>query len=168
MQYRWFATTSLLHSEVDRCIGINANLLHRALDPSLIEHQMSCDERRVVRWNWRSITNGFVGPEGYYVPLQWLNKKTANFIHEFHNEHITSLPRARYPRLPLDRRQRKNIHGSLPATTVETLLQKLVWHSSGSSPGHYKIYKFLKLSHKNFPGKQYIRAQPLPNDKFQG
>ena len=172
-QCRWFTTTSLLHPDVNRCVGINlkANLLLRALDASLIHHEMSCDEKRAIWWNWRSITNGFAspGPDGYYLPLQWLNKKIANFIHEFNNEHITSLPCSRYPRLQLDRRLKKNIHGSLPASTVDCLLSKLVFQrsSSGPSAGHYKIYKLLKLTHEHFPGKQYIRAQPLPCDKFQ-
>lgn len=129
---------------------------------------MSFDKRRVDRWNWRSLSNGHAGQLGYYKPLEWLAKKTANHIHEFYNDHFPSFSAFAFPRLPLDRRNRNNIHGQLPSRTIATLLESLVYHHGPGNPGHYTMFKCLKLGHQNFPGKQLIRAQPFSVDKLLG
>ena len=158
----------MLHPNSDRCVGITAHLLNRALDSDLIVHEMRFNKNKLLLFDWRVLTEGRAGNLGYLECMKWLPKKTANFMHEFHWRHFPSLPENDFPRLPDDRSRITNLHEKLPMSIIQQLLDKLVLQQKGSLYGHYHFCKCMHLEHKLYQGKQHVRSQPFPKHCFNG
>ncbi len=166
---RWFQTDSLLNPDSERCVGITANLLNRAGNSDHIVHELRYDKNDPIVCDWRILYGGG-GPEslGRSEYLEWLPKKTANFLHEFFWQHFLSKPQNDFPHLPDDRSRIRNLHEKLPMRVIDELLETLVLQRIGAHTGHYHFSKCLHLEHKLYLGKQHIRSQLFPAQKFYG
>lgn len=158
----------MLHPDTERCVGITAHILNRAIDSDNLVHTMRFNKNEPLVFDWRSLMDGRAGKWGKLEFLKWLPKKTANAMHEFWSHHFLSFPEKDFPRLPDDRRGIRNLHEKLPMSVVNQLLEKLVLQRRGQDSGHYRFSKCLYIAHKLYDGKQHVHSQPLPKQKYFG